>query len=55
MKKAGVHTELIEHLDGQTGHAIIQKDPAGQNCILLYGGANQRITKEMVGSRPDPV
>ena len=48
MKKAGVHTELIEHLDGQTGHAIIQKDPAGQNCILLYGGANQRITKEMV-------
>lgn len=48
MKKAGVHTELIEHLDGQTGHAIIQKDPAGQNCILLYGGANQRITREMV-------
>lgn len=26
----------------------IQKDPAGQNCILLYGGANQRITREMV-------
>ena len=48
MKKAGVHTELIEHLDGQTGHAIIQKDPAGQNCILLYGGANERITREMV-------
>ena len=48
MKKAGVHTELIEHLDGQTGHAIIQKDPAGQNCILLYGGANQRITRKMV-------
>lgn len=48
MKSAGVHTELIEHLDGQTGHAIIQKDPSGQNCILLYGGANQRITKKMV-------
>lgn len=47
MKQAGVHTELIEHLDGQTGHAIIQKDTSGQNCILLYGGANQRITREM--------
>ncbi len=48
MKLAGVNTEFIEHMDGQTGHAIIQKDPEGQNCILLYGGANQRITKEMV-------
>lgn len=47
MKAAGVHTDFVEHLDGQTGHAIIQKDPSGQNCILLYGGANQRITKEM--------
>lgn len=47
LRKAGVHTELIEHLDGQTGHAIIQKNPDGQNCILLYGGANQRITREM--------
>ena len=24
----------------QTGHAIIQIDAAGQNCILLFGGAN---------------
>ena len=31
-----------------TGHAIIQVDEKGQNCILLYGGANQSITKEQV-------
>lgn len=26
-----------------SGHAIIQKNRAGNNCILLYGGANQNI------------
>ncbi len=50
LSEAGVHTELIAHTEGKTGHAIIQKDPTGQNCILLYGGANQEITKEMVDS-----
>ena len=27
---------------------MIQVDQNGQNCILLYGGANQSITKEFV-------
>jgi len=27
-----------------TGHAIIQVDRNGQNCILLFGGANRTIT-----------
>lgn len=31
-----------------TGHAIIQVDENGQNCIILYGGANQSITREQV-------
>ena len=34
-------------LDNQpTGHAIIQVDPAGENSILLYGGANLTITSD---------
>lgn len=46
---AGVHTENVELLDGvQTGHAIIQRDAAGANCILLYGGANRRISREQI-------
>mgnify|MGYP002519270325 CR=1 FL=1 len=49
LKQAGVHTELIKVLeDVPTGHAIIQNDQEGDNCILLYGGANQSITKEYV-------
>lgn len=47
LREAGVHTDLISHLNGKTGHAIIQNTPDGENCILLYGGANQCITKEM--------
>lgn len=45
---AGVNTELIQCLEEKTGHAIIQNDPEGQNCILLYGGSNQKITKSIV-------
>lgn len=31
-----------------SGHAIIQVDKNGQNCILLYGGTNRTITQEEV-------
>lgn len=48
LKAAGVNTELISVLEGKTGHAIIQKAKDGGNCILLYGGANQEITRAMV-------
>lgn len=41
---SGVDTSLVRQLDQPTGHAIIQVDESGQNCILLYGGANQAIT-----------
>ena len=50
LKKAGVNTELVTVLhDEKTGHAIIQNTADGENCILLYGGANRRITKEQIG------
>ena len=49
LQEAGVHTELIRELSQvRTGNAIIQKDKNGENCIILYGGANQEITKEQV-------
>ena len=46
--KAGVDVSLIRRTDGVTGHAIIQVHKNGQNCILLFGGANQEITKTQV-------
>lgn len=49
LEDAGVNTDCVAKLDEvRTGNAIIQNDREGDNCILLYGGANQAITKEQV-------
>ncbi len=49
LQKAGVNTDCVTvREDVRTGNAIIQNDREGDNCILLYGGANQAITKEQV-------
>ncbi len=49
LKNNGVDITHIGSVKGDTtGHAIIQVDKSGQNCILLYGGANQRISQEQI-------
>jgi ribokinase len=48
LERAQVHTELLETLDAPTGHAVIQVDAAGQNCIILYAGANAMISEAMI-------
>lgn len=37
----GIGVTCLEQIDEPTGHAIIQVSDAGENAILLYGGANQ--------------
>lgn len=49
-KEHGVNSKYIKQIEGKTGHAIIQIDKGGQNCILLYGGTNEMLTKEYVDS-----
>lgn len=45
LREAGVDVSSVEvRHDVSTGHAIIQNDPAGDNCILLYGGANRAVS-----------
>lgn len=46
--EAGVDVSLVNRTEGVSGHAIIQVDRSGQNCILLFGGANKEITGEQV-------
>lgn len=48
LRKDNINTSNVKEMDVPTGHAIIQVNQDGQNCILLYGGANQMITKEHV-------
>lgn len=45
---SGVDCKLVLRLPCPTGHAIIQVNAEGQNCILLFGGANQQITREQI-------
>ena len=47
-KEYGVNPKHIKKINARTGHAIIQIDKNAQNCILLYGGANQMLTNEYV-------
>ena len=44
----GINSDYIQKVAVPTGHAIIQRDKNAQNCILLYGGANQCLTEEYV-------
>ncbi|MFI3283936.1 MAG: ribokinase [Erysipelotrichaceae bacterium] len=38
-----VDTRYVQMVKEKSGHAIIQLDPKGENCILLHGGANQML------------
>lgn len=49
LNQSGVDTaHVVVRDDIRTGNAIIQNDRDGDNCILLYGGANQAVTKAQV-------
>lgn len=48
MQQAGVDTSLMKLGDGPNGHAMIQVEKSGQNCIILYGGTNRQITDAYV-------
>ncbi len=40
MANSNVNVEFVRELDGPSGHTIIQVNKKGNNCILLYPGAN---------------
>ena len=48
LSNVGADISYIKRYDMSSGHAIIQKNRAGNNCILLYGGANQNIDIDFI-------
>lgn len=48
LEGAGVDTRYLKTVDAPTGHAIIQVDKNGENNIIIFGGANRKITKDYV-------
>lgn len=45
LREAKVDVSRVHTVSEPTGHAIIQVDEKGQNCILLYPGANHCFTR----------
>ena len=48
LEEDGVDTSHLLFVDEMQGHTIIQVNPDGENCILLYGGSNQCVTPEQI-------
>ncbi len=46
----GVDTRHVAIIDTATGHANISVDQDGENNIVLYAGANDGITDQMIGA-----
>lgn len=44
----GINTDFLRKSDNLTGNALIQVDDAGENCIVLYKGANFDNDKDFV-------
>ena len=49
LEKEGVDVSALIRTEEMQGHTVIQVNPDGENCIILYGGSNQCITEEQIG------
>ena len=50
----GVDTRFVRVCDCPSGHAVIQVIPEGNNCIFLYGGANQQVSEAFIAEALEP-
>jgi ribokinase len=50
----GVDIRFIEKSTSPTGHTIIQVTDEGQNCILLYPGANRELNESFIDKMLEP-
>lgn len=48
LTKEQINTDFLKIHQIASGHAIIQIDSSGQNCILLHGGANQKQSEDYI-------
>ena len=48
LEEGGVCTEYLAVAQVESGHALIQLDAQGRNCIICYGGANHAVTPEYI-------
>lgn len=53
LRESGVDVSRVTESTQATGRALIQVDECGQNCIILYGGANRDIDESDVDAMLD--
>ncbi|MDO5574373.1 MAG: ribokinase [bacterium] len=47
-RESGVDVRYIRKIAGKSGHTIIQVDRNAQNCIILFGGSNRKMTHAFI-------
>ena len=50
----GVDVRFVRTVDCPSGHAVIQVVPEGNNCIFLFGGANQQVSEAFIAEALEP-
>ena len=48
LSEAGVDVSGVRTIDGASGHAVIQVNDAGENAIVIAGGANRQLRPEHI-------
>lgn len=48
LEENGVNTDALLQVEEMQGHTVIQVNPQGENCILLFGGSNQCQTPAQI-------
>lgn len=48
LEEKGVDCRFLRRYAGANGHAIIQVNEQGQNCIILYPGTNHALTRPFI-------
>ena len=53
LDESGVDTSLLQSCSAPQGHTVIQVDPSGQNCIIVFGGSNQQVSRRYIDETLD--
>lgn len=49
LRESGANVEHLQVMkEADTGHAIIQVDPSGQNCIIIFAGTNGLLSERYI-------
>lgn len=48
LQESGIDASFVNRTETESGHAIIQVDKKGRNCIIVHGGANKTISAAYV-------